>query len=83
MLDTLKEVGLAAKIYLKVGAIHNWKSTTMSIIVAVATYLSTVDYTNPAALKTAIIPILTVIWGVVQKDSDVSGSGSKADPYTK
>jgi hypothetical protein len=74
MFDTLNEIKLAMQIYLKVGAIKNWKSTLMACIVAVATYLSTVNWTDPAALKTAIIPILTVIWGVVQKDSDKTGN---------
>jgi hypothetical protein len=74
MFDTLKEVKLAMQIYLKVGVIMNWKSTLMSCIVAVATYLVMVDWTDPAALKTAILPILTVIWGVVQKDGDQTGN---------
>jgi uncharacterized membrane protein HdeD (DUF308 family) len=74
MFDTLKEIKLAMQIYLKVSGLQNWRSTLMGCISAVAGYLITVDWTNPLALKTAILPILAVIWGVVQKDGAVTGN---------
>lgn len=58
---------------LKGGSMKNWKTTLMGCIAAVATYLATVDWTNPVAIKTAIVPIVLVIWGVVQKDMNVTG----------
>jgi len=51
----------------------NWKTTLMGCIAAVATYLSTVDWTDKMALKTTVVPIVMIIWGVVQKDSNVTG----------
>ena len=81
-LDKFKEVSLLMKIYLKLTSIHSWKTNLMGCISAVATYLATVDYTQPAALKTAIVPITMIIWGVVQKDGNVSGTGSAGDPHT-
>ena len=74
MFDAVKELKLAMQIYLKVGAIKNWKTTLMGCISAIATYLITVDWTNPVALKTAILPILIIIYGVISKDADQTGN---------
>ena len=82
-LDNAKAAGDLIQIYLKLSAVHNWKSTLMGCISSVAFYLITVDWTNPLALKTAIFPIILIIKGVVAKDADVSGSGTVANPYTK
>ena len=73
-MDVFKEIALAMKIYLKVSAIQNWKTTLMGCISAVAAYLITVDWTNPLAVKTAILPILALIYGVVSKDADKTGN---------
>jgi uncharacterized membrane protein HdeD (DUF308 family) len=83
MFDKMKELNNVLQIYLKLSAIHNWKSTLMGVLSAVAAYLVTVDWTNPAALKTAILPITLIIKGVVTKDADVSDTGTPANPYTK
>jgi hypothetical protein len=55
----------------------------MGCVSAVAAYLVTVNWTDPTALKTAILPITLIIKGVVTKDADVSGTGKPADPYTR
>jgi hypothetical protein len=73
-MDTFKEIALAMKIYLKVSTVKNWKTTLMGCISAVAAYLITVDWTNPLALKTAVLPILAVIYGVISKDADQTGN---------
>ena len=83
MFDTMKEITNAMQIYLKLSAVHNWKSTLMGCVSAVAAYLVTVIWTDPTALKTAILPITLIIKGVVTKDADVSGTGKPADPYTR
>lgn len=73
--EKVKLLTTLTKIYWKGDYImKNWKTTLMGCIAAVATYLATVDWTNPVALKTSIMPIVMVIWGVVQKDGDQTGN---------
>jgi hypothetical protein len=70
----MKTVGMLAKLYLKRDfIIKNWKTTLFGSLTGIATYVATVDWNNPAALKTSILPILMIIWGVVQKDGNVTG----------
>jgi len=73
-LEKTQALWILTRIYWKGDYImKNWKTTLMGCIAAVATYLTTVDWTDPAALKTSVLPILMVIWGVVQKDNNVTG----------
>jgi hypothetical protein len=70
--DKAKVLIILTRIYWRLN-MRNWKTTLMGCIAAVATYLATVDWTDPVALKTSVVPIVMVIWGVVQKDSNVTG----------
>ena len=75
-LDELREVGYLVKIanFFRVNGLKNWKTTAMGIVSGVIAYLATVNWNDPAALKTAIFPITLIIWGVLQKDGSVTGN---------
>ena len=75
-IDELKEVGYLVKIanFIRVNGFKNWKTTAMGIVSGVISYLATVNFNDPLALKTAIFPITLIVWGVIQKDGSVTGN---------
>jgi uncharacterized membrane protein HdeD (DUF308 family) len=75
-IDELKEVGYLVKIanFIRVNGFKNWKTTLMGCVSGIIAYLATVNWNNPAALKTAIFPITLIVWGVIQKDGSVTGN---------
>jgi uncharacterized membrane protein HdeD (DUF308 family) len=73
-IDKFQAVGVLAKLYLKRDSIRkNWKTTLIGFITGVATLLATVDFDAPVEWTNFILPVLLVLWGVVQKVSNVTG----------
>ena len=74
MMNKLKIIGVLAKLYLKRDHIKkNWKTTLLGFISGVAVLLANVDFDAPVEWTNFILPVLLVLWGVVQKDSNVTG----------
>ena len=74
MMNKLKIIGVLAKLYLKRDHIRkNWKTTLLGFISGVAVLLANVDFDAPVEWTNFILPVLLVLWGVVQKDSNVTG----------
>jgi FKBP-type peptidyl-prolyl cis-trans isomerase 2 len=73
----MKALALAAKIYLKISTIKNWKTTVIGCVASISGYLLTVDFNNPLDPKTLILPILGCIYSVVAKDADKTGNVSQ------
>ncbi len=70
----LKIIGVLAKLYLNRDHIRkNWKTTLLGFISGVAVLLANVDFDAPVEWTNFILPALLVLWGVVQKDSNVTG----------
>ncbi len=73
-MNKLKIIGVLAKLYLKRDHIKkNWKTTLLGFISGVAVLLANVDFDAPVEWTNFILPVLLVLWGVVQKDSNVTG----------
>ncbi len=73
-MNKLKIIGVLAKLYLKREHIRkNWKTTLLGFISGVAVLLANVDFDAPVEWTNFILPVLLVLWGVVQKDSNVTG----------
>ena len=73
-MNKLKIIGVLAKLYLKRDHIRkNWKTTLLGFISGVAVLLANVDFDAPVEWTNFILPVLLVLWGVVQKDSNVTG----------
>ena len=73
-MSKLKIIGVLAKLYLKRDHIKkNWKTTLLGFISGVAVLLANVDFDAPVEWTNFILPVLLVLWGVVQKDSNVTG----------
>ena len=73
-MNKLKIIGVLAKLYLKRDHIKkNWKTTLLGFISGVAVLLENVDFDAPVEWTNFILPVLLVLWGVVQKDSNVTG----------
>lgn len=73
-LEKMKFLSIGAKLYLKRDfIIKNWKTTLFGCLTGIAMYISTMDVNDPLAWKKAILPIAIIIWGVVQKDGNVTG----------
>ena len=54
------------------GLFGNWRTTALSVIVAVAQYLLTSGVTFPTSKKdwgSFLVGVATIAWGAVQKDS--------------
>jgi len=74
MMNKLKIIGVLAKLYLNRDHIKkNWKTTLLGFISGVAVLLANVDFDAPVEWTNFILPVLLVLWGVVQKDSNVTG----------
>ena len=74
MMNKLKIIGVLAKLYLKRDHIRkNWKTTLLGFISGVAVLLANVDFDAPVEWTNFILPVLLVLWGIVQKDSNVTG----------
>ena len=74
MMNKLKIIGILAKLYLNRDHIKkNWKTTLLGFISGVAVLLANVDFDAPVEWTNFILPVLLVLWGVVQKDSNVTG----------
>ena len=73
-MNKLKIIGVLAKLYLKRDHIKkNWKTTLIGFISGVTVLLANVDFDAPVEWTNFILPVLLVLWGVVQKDSNVTG----------
>jgi uncharacterized membrane protein HdeD (DUF308 family) len=73
-MNKLKIIGVLAKLYLNRDHIKkNWKTTLLGFISGVAVLLANVDFDAPVEWTNFILPVLLVLWGVVQKDSNVTG----------
>ncbi len=73
-MNKLKIIGVLAKLYLKRDHIRkNWKTTLLGFISGVAVLMANVDFDAPVEWTNIILPVLLVLWGVVQKDSNVTG----------
>lgn len=73
-MNKLKIIGVLAKLYLNRDHIKkNWKTTLLGFISGVAVLLENVDFDAPVEWTNFILPVLLVLWGVVQKDSNVTG----------
>ena len=73
-MSKLKIIGVLAKLYLNRDHIKkNWKTTLLGFISGVAVLLENVDFDAPVEWTNFILPVLLVLWGVVQKDSNVTG----------
>lgn len=73
-MNKLKIIGVLAKLYLKRDHIKkNWKTTLLGFISGVAVLLANVDFDAPVEWTNFILPVLLVLWGIVQKDSNVTG----------
>ena len=73
-MNKLKIIGVLAKLYLKRDHIKkNWKTTLLGFMSGVAVLLANVDFDAPVEWTNFILPVLLVLWGVVQKDSNVTG----------
>jgi uncharacterized membrane protein HdeD (DUF308 family) len=73
-MSKLKIIGVLAKLYLNRDHIKkNWKTTLLGFISGVAVLLANVDFDAPVEWTNFILPVLLVLWGVVQKDSNVTG----------
>lgn len=73
-MNKLKIIGILAKLYLKRDHIRkNWKTTLFGFVTGLAAMFATVDFSQPVKWEDFILPALLVLWGVVQKDSNVTG----------
>ena len=73
-MNKLKIIGVLAKLYLNRDHIKkNWKTTLIGFISGVTVLLANVDFDAPVEWTNFILPVLLVLWGVVQKDSNVTG----------
>ena len=73
-MNKLKIIGVLAKLYLNRDHIKkNWKTTLLGFISGVAVLLANVDFDAPVEWTNFILPVLLVLWGIVQKDSNVTG----------
>jgi uncharacterized membrane protein HdeD (DUF308 family) len=73
-IDKFKVLSIGAKLYLKRDfIIKNWKTTLVGFVSGVVTLLATVDFNKPVDWKDFILPVLFILWGVVQKDGNVTG----------
>jgi uncharacterized membrane protein HdeD (DUF308 family) len=73
-MSKLKIIGVLAKLYINRDHIKkNWKTTLLGFISGVAVLLANVDFDAPVEWTNFILPVLLVLWGVVQKDSNVTG----------
>jgi hypothetical protein len=73
-IDKMKVLGIGAKLYLKRDfIIKNWKTTLAGFMTGLISLLATVDFNKPFDPKDLILPALFILWGVVQKDGNVTG----------
>ena len=70
-MNKLKIIGVLAKLYLNRDHIKkNWKTTLLGFISGLAVLLANVDFDAPVEWTNFILPVLLVLWGVVQKDKE-------------